>query len=113
MKQSKYIKGYFMLGEPEILYQGLYDPEEKLWNGWMSPYFTKEVCKKILKSLSGTLYYNIQWFFKDDIFIYQDNEYLEEDSNNWVEHKPTVIDGIKYWQIGAWEWIWDLYQEIK
>jgi len=84
-------------------YQGHTRDED--WNGWDCPYFTYCEAENIvkdyntLKKIVGDL--NLAYYDSvSDLFVFpvDDNE---------VESFPSeTIDGIKFYPIGAFSWIW-------
>ena len=81
------------------------------WNGWACPYFTYENGLLIAKLLND----DEQWCIDRDLpvskliylgtkdaFMYIDGCYPDEGE----EITPSIIDGVKYYPIGAFGWCW-------
>jgi hypothetical protein len=85
-------------GGPE--YQGVTDG--KTWNDWQMPNFTFEVAKKLADTMNAvTTEEKLVYDEGTDHFIYQVDYYPEEE---WEIFPATLIDGIKYYPIGAGYW---------
>lgn len=113
MSQSKkYEHHFFYIGDVNIIFAGLYCPDDRPWNGWLSPLFEERVAERILRSCESDEEYGVIWHKKGDTFYYTEKQYLK-DGDDFVEVKPTIINNQKYYSIGAWEWIWDIYQDAK
>jgi hypothetical protein len=89
-----------------------------LWNGWATPYFTKEVADEILEHQNKTysdykmdtsVYYTIYNAEKDQYEFYDpdyDEPYIIEG-----EECETVDGKLHLYGIGAYCWIWDEIEE--
>lgn len=86
-------------------FQGI-NPIGIRWNGWHCPYFTLEVAKKVLKGQTskkqclddGCYFYELTEDKSEILCITDEGEFIE----NSVE-----IDGIKYYAIGFYNWVWE------
>lgn len=82
----------------------------KLWNGWECPLFPIESINKILSDigteedakLCGFSFYEYDSLYDVIIEKYYYNEKIEY----CATEKPTIIDGIKYYSLGAYSWTW-------
>ncbi|SAL76586.1 hypothetical protein AWB71_05273 [Caballeronia peredens] len=84
-------------------YQGITDGET--WNGWEMPNFTFEVAKKLADDMNSvTTEEKLMYDAENDRFIYAVDYYPEDE---WDIFPAIVIDGIKYYPIGAGSWVWD------
>ena len=89
-----------------------------LWNGWATPYFTKEVADEILKinnqvyisyGMDKEGYYAVYNAEKDQYEFYEpnyDGPYTVEG-----EDRETVDGKLHLYGIGAYCWIWDELEE--
>ena len=91
-----------------------------LWNGWATPYFTKEVADEILKrnnqvyidnGMSKEGYYAVYNAEKDQYEFYDPN--LDEPDVFEGEYCETVDGRLHLYGIGAYCWIWDEIEEEK
>lgn len=91
-----------------------------LWNGWATPYFTKEVADEILKSnnqhyidngMNKEGYYAVYNAEKDQYEFYDPD--LEEPDVFEGEYCETVDGRLHLYGIGAYYWIWDEIEEEK
>lgn len=62
-------KTKFNIGDSENIYEGYTDG--RLWNGWATPYFTKEVADKMTKDYEEAMYYEERL----DAYIVVDNNH--------------------------------------
>lgn len=62
-------KTKFNIGDSENIYEGYTDG--RLWNGWATPYFTKEVADKMVKDYEEAMYYEERL----DAYIVVDNNH--------------------------------------
>lgn len=76
------------------------------WNGWATPWFTKEVALEVLSAMSG-----ISWSYDEesDTFRGLFDDCPEEEAEEW---KGRDIDGEVRYSIGAWSWCWNLETEV-
>ena len=91
-----------------------------LWNGWATPYFTKEVADEILKSnnqhyidnkMNKEGYYAVYNAEKDQYEFYDPD--LEEPDVFEGEYCETVDGRLHLYGVGAYCWIWDEIEEEK
>ena len=89
-----------------------------LWNGWATPYFTKEVADEILKSNNQVYigngmdkegYYAVYNAEKDQYEFYDPD--LDEPDVFEGEYCETVDGKLHLYGIGAYCWIWDEIEE--
>jgi hypothetical protein len=76
------------------------------WNGWDCPYFTFEQAQKILN-----VFNEIHRIIGESRQAYYDsnNDFFAfpRDSDETEIYKPVVENKIKYYPIGAFNWIWE------
>lgn len=110
---GKIEKAYFNIDSSKDYYEGYHNPEFR-WNGWATPYFTKDVANKILENMSINdckISYDkdnnqyIVIFNNDD----EQKEIYEMEIINTDEGKKEV------YAIGSCSWVWDNYSldELK
>jgi len=82
-------------------YLGLSDG--RTWNGWQCPLFTFEVAQQIAKDFSV---YDDKLIYDEanDTFIYKTDDYPDDESDTF---EAIMIDGKKFYAIGAGSWCWD------
>lgn len=97
-------KSYFDIDGINYIFEGYTDGT--LWNGWATPWFTKEVAEELIKTMQ---WYDGQWATYtegNDSFCICDEhcEIIEE-----YKGKDFIIDGeeLHLYPIGAWNWVWD------
>ena len=91
-----------------------------LWNGWATPYFTKEVADEIVKTQNESY---IEWQMDKDgyraIYNAEKDQYefydpdLDEPEVYEGEDCETVDGKLHLYGIGAYCWIWDEIEEEK
>ena len=89
-----------------------------LWNGWATPYFTKEVADKIVKDQNDAY---IEWKMDKDgyraVYNAEKDQYefydpdLDEPEVYEGENCDTVDGKLHLYGIGAYCWIWDEIEE--
>jgi hypothetical protein len=82
------------------------------WNGWDTPYFTKDVALKVLEWLKQRLdYHKSEYDSKLDAMI---TAYESDDVEVW-EGMDIVVNGetIHVYPIGAYSWIWETIPNVK
>ena len=91
-----------------------------LWNGWATPYFTKEVADEILK-INNQVYidngmdkvgYYAVYNAEEDQYEFYDPD-LDEPDVFEGEYCETVDGRLHLYGIGAYCWIWDEIEEEK
>lgn len=91
-----------------------------LWNGWATPYFTKEVADEILK-INNQVYidngmdkvgYYAVYNAEEDQYEFYDPD-LDEPDVFEGEYCETVDGRLHLYGIGAYCWIWDEVEEDK
>jgi len=106
-RKSLFTLDYFDDDQPHI--EGI--TFDSTWNGWDCPYFTYEnslLISKILKDdeqycIDNDIAINTLTYDPvKDAFIYIDGCYPDEGE----EITPSIIDGVKYYPIGAFSWCW-------
>ena len=91
-----------------------------LWNGWATPYFTKEVADEIMKIQNESYVeygmdkegYRAVYNAKKDQYEFYDPD-LEEPEIFDMETCETVDGKLHLYGIGAYCWIWDEIEEEK
>jgi hypothetical protein len=105
MLEGKFTKSICTINDSEK-YECYYDPFVN-WNGWIVPYFTKEVAQQVIADINanktnGTT--TLTWRGEDIIMWEQDSE------AQVIEPAQLQYDGqtITVYCIGGYEWVWDL-----
>lgn len=98
--------GYF--SDEPITFEGI-DIGSK-WNGWACPAFTKEVADELMETLNK-IYPEIaddetMKFFDDDNGGYYASFDNEAGGIELERFEAMIIDGVVYYPIGAYGWIW-------
>lgn len=102
--RKEFKEGIFLIAGEEQEFKGIYK-DGNLSNGWHHPFFPVEEAKKILASqdkkedviCSGCSYYE---FSKDYYFL------IETNIDGQEIHKGIVFDGVVYFPIGLYNWVW-------
>lgn len=80
----------------------------EVWNGFACPYFTFEQAQRVA-DVSRRFGFGA-WYDEDlDQFVFA-GEDESSDPNECESFPSTMIDGAKFYPIGAFTWIWE---EIK
>jgi hypothetical protein len=106
--------------QPETMFEG-YPVHELVidgytrgmrWNGWSCPYFTREQADRLTEvstafnaSLSPEMAEcseDITYDEARDAYVITSSDYPDEPQ--YIS--PTLIDGVKYYCIGAFSWTW-------
>lgn len=96
-------KTVFTIDVSEKYYEGYTD--NRLWNGWECPWFTKEVADKMIDDLNKEGVKS-KYDTETDTYIvnFEDLDTIDEFEGYDVE----TVDGVQHlYPIGAWCWIWD------
>ena len=93
----------FTIDASEKYYEGYTD--NRLWNGWECPWFTKEVADTIMSDLNQDGIRTVYDITKDTYII--DDQY-NDTVDTYEGRDVETFNGIKHlYPIGAWCWIWD------
>jgi len=71
------------------------------WNGWSCPYFTKEIGLQISEVINEEKCH-LTYSESKDCFVLHDLEEPDFDE----DIMPQIINGKKYYSIGACSWCW-------
>lgn len=70
------------------------------WNGWATPFFTKDVGMRIVKAHSkGSARYDP----RKDAFVFR----LDPDAPDLDVFEGEIVEGKKLYPIGSYYWIWE------
>lgn len=86
------------------------------WNGWNCPLFTIGQAKKVIKYFNAQnlehkacQYELLSYDAINDVIIskyYEEDEFISEELTS-----PTIIDGIKYYDINNYNWTWEIVND--
>ncbi|MCW3696343.1 hypothetical protein [Burkholderia cenocepacia] len=83
-------------------YRGISDG--KTWNGWAMPFFTFEVACQFMEDHNKVaVHEKLVYDAASDSFLYETEDYPDDPER----FEATVIDGVKYYGVGAGSWVWD------
>lgn len=93
----------FTIGESEQYYEGYTD--NRLWNGWECPWFTKEVADRMIDDLNKD---GVLSTYNTEADSYTVN-FEDLDTTDIFEGRDMeTVDGtLHLYPIGAWCWVWD------
>lgn len=75
------------------------------WNGWEMPFFTFEVAQELMNDQNAaTKEQQLVYEAATDSFVYQDSYYPADE---WERFDAVLVDGQKFYAIGAGSWVWD------
>ena len=93
---------------PDQVFSGFIE-KDKLWNGWVCPWFTKETTEKIL----DTFGYDWSYDEKTDSYRYvtPDGDFAE----TIVKGQDIMVDFLleHLYPLGNCEWIWSEYSKYE
>jgi len=94
----------FSFDDGNTSYDGLHDPEKR-WNGWACPWFPLGECVRILETVA-------QWEDESPSGYRMNGDVLEfnretSSGDEWLPLDGRVVDGVEYFPVGAWGWVWD------
>lgn len=80
------------------------------WNGWATPYFTKEVAKKVIEHYARDV--DVTYYDKaKDLFAVKFDEVTDEETEYFEGHTVSIEgEEVTLYPVGAYSWTWD---EIK
>lgn len=99
---------------------------DDLWNGWLSPYLTKDDSEAILRLIiesdaqGGAAYPIIGFQWEGSTLVIRildaDRGFGDEVPVTYgqvsEERIPAkTFDGVQRWSVGAWSWTWSKYEE--
>ena len=82
----------------------LVDSSER-WNGWACPFFGRVAADRIVRTVENDDYTRIFWDGDTVVVVSNPGDPTDE----YVDRiDGTVIDGVRYWPIGAYSWTWSV-----
>lgn len=101
-------KETFELDGIDLSFEGYFDKNDKGWNGWLNPYFTKEVAQKIYEEImefeDG---YELTYSDKKKVFKMAN----EDETDLFDSCKAIEIDGMELYQVGRHNFTWGFSNE--
>jgi|TARA_R110000868_G_C10736288_1_gene752017 hypothetical protein len=88
------------------------------WNGWECPLFELDEAKRVIehfnyqqKTFGGEYYEQFTYIESEDAILSQTfEEGLHMSEHDWKD-KPTIIDGVKYYEVANCNYTWELAQD--
>ena len=95
MNKTKLINAKFTFTEDDDfpIFNGWYDPENRYWNGWANPYFTKTTRDSFIALQKSML----DETYKGEPYEEQDQEFIDE----LLSIEPQEINGKELYYFGG------------
>ena len=108
-------KEFFEIEAFDTYFEGYLDQSDNGWNGWVNPYFTKEVAEEIYQEIIDS---QKDWYkdeYVHELFFDEKNKsftmFEKGDKNNVFDYcKMVEIDGMELYQVGNHNFCWDIFE---
>lgn len=94
-----------------------------MWNGFATPFFTREVCEDILKFCAGEDGSQMSWRYTNDgnmLEFWSPDDGVDEETgepnsymHDYVEFETTDGQIVGGFELGAYSWVWTTVDEDK
>mgnify|MGYP003652514001 CR=1 FL=1 len=87
-----------------------------LWNGWECPQFdlknTLRILKDVMDSEDNKHNYDFTFYEYDELYdVIIEKGFYNSKLEYISTSKPNVINGIKYYSVGAYNWTWTMVND--